>query len=225
MNKNNVLTKGQQYFAVILAVALSLLVVWGAVFGATTISTNVNTGGTLTVSGDSSFANASTTGMLTVAGGIISTASSTAVAAFNVNGATDLNSTLNVDGLSTLAGYISTASSTAVAALNANGLTTLNGGLVSVASTTAVAAFNVNGVTLLKGTLRASSTVFTSGDITASSTLATTTLALSGTAGGSASCIQLVAGNGSIVRIYASTTPANGDVGISVLRVEAGACK
>lgn len=60
MNKNNVLTRKQQYLAVALSIVLSLLVVWGAVFGATTISNNINTGGTLTVTGVSTLTGAVT---------------------------------------------------------------------------------------------------------------------------------------------------------------------
>ena len=52
------LTKNQQYFAVVLAVLLSLLVVWSITSGATTISANIDTGGTLTVSGASSLSGA-----------------------------------------------------------------------------------------------------------------------------------------------------------------------
>ena len=60
MNANKLysLTKNQQYFAVVLAVLLSLLVVWSITSGATTISANIDTGGTLTVSGASSLSGA-----------------------------------------------------------------------------------------------------------------------------------------------------------------------
>lgn len=91
MNKSNVLSKKQQYLAVSLSVILSFLVVWGIVSGATTISTNVNTGGTLTVSGVSTL-----TGLTTHTGGAILVASSTAVGKFQVNGAFNASSTMNV---------------------------------------------------------------------------------------------------------------------------------
>src|SRR3989344_1227395 len=60
MNANKLysISKNQQYFAVVLAVLLSLLVVWSVTSGATTISANIATGGTLTVSGASSLSGA-----------------------------------------------------------------------------------------------------------------------------------------------------------------------
>ncbi|OGY63348.1 MAG: hypothetical protein A3I89_01880 [Candidatus Harrisonbacteria bacterium RIFCSPLOWO2_02_FULL_41_11] len=87
MNKSNVLTKTQQYFVVILAVVLSLLVVWSAVSGATTISSNISTGGTLTVTGVSTL-----TGLATMNGGI-SAASSTIHGKLSLTGGLNASST------------------------------------------------------------------------------------------------------------------------------------
>ncbi|MEK7165407.1 MAG: hypothetical protein AAB874_01190, partial [Patescibacteria group bacterium] len=93
MNKINVLTKKQQYLVVVLTSVLSLLVVWAAASGATTISTNISTGGTLSVTGASAL-----TGLTTHTGGAILVASSTAVSKFQVNGAFNASSTLYVAG-------------------------------------------------------------------------------------------------------------------------------
>ena len=93
MSKNIVLDKKQQFLVVSLSVVLSLLVVWAAASGATTISTNISTGGTLTVSDASTL-----TGLVTNAGGAILVASSTAVGKFQVNGALNASSTMYVLG-------------------------------------------------------------------------------------------------------------------------------
>lgn len=93
MSKNIILGRGQQFLAISLSVVLSLLVVWGAVSGATTISTNISTGGTLTVSDASTL-----TGLSTHTGGALLVASSTAVGKFQVNGALNASSTMHVAG-------------------------------------------------------------------------------------------------------------------------------
>ncbi|MEK9170539.1 MAG: hypothetical protein AAB674_02735, partial [Patescibacteria group bacterium] len=87
------MNKKQQYFAILSSVVVSLLVVWGAVSGATTISSNITTGGTLDVTGASTL-----TGLTTHTGGAIFVASSTAVGKFQVNGAFNASSTLYVAG-------------------------------------------------------------------------------------------------------------------------------
>lgn len=93
MSKNIVLDKKQQFFAISLSVVLSLLVVWAAASGATTISTNISTGGTLAVTGASTL-----TGVATMDGGALLTASSTAVGKFQVNGALNASSSIYVLG-------------------------------------------------------------------------------------------------------------------------------
>lgn len=56
MNKITALTKIQQFFTVILSIIISSLAVWGAVSGATTISANITTGGTISLSSGSPLA-------------------------------------------------------------------------------------------------------------------------------------------------------------------------
>lgn len=132
MNKNYILTKGQQYTAVSLAIVLSMLVVWAAVNGASTISSNISTGGTLTVTGASTLTgNVSAAGTLTVTGlttmGYASGTTMSLTGNVLVNGyATTTGSngnittqgTLTVAGLSTVTGFVSTASSSISANLN-----------------------------------------------------------------------------------------------------------
>lgn len=86
-------------------IALSVLSVLGGVAlgatlvgAATTISTNVSTGGTLGV-----------TGLSTLTAGFVSQASSTVVGAFTTTGAAALGSTLDVTGATTLASTTATA--------------------------------------------------------------------------------------------------------------------
>ena len=85
-------------------IALSVLSVLGGVAlgatlvgAATTISTNVSTGGTLGV-----------TGLSTLTAGFVSQASSTVVGAFTTTGAAALGSTLDVTGATTLASTTAT---------------------------------------------------------------------------------------------------------------------
>jgi len=87
-------TRVRHYTSVVLAVAVSFFFVSLTVYSASTISTNISTGGGLTVSGASTLSGAVAAGStLTVA------------------------STLGVTGLTTMAGFISTASSTVSAQL------------------------------------------------------------------------------------------------------------
>ncbi len=177
---SSILSNKQRYAVVVLSVMLSLMVVFAAANGATTISTDVNTGGTLTVSGASALSSATLSSTLAVSGlstvaGYISTASSTAVADFNVNGATTLNSTLAVTGASTLTGAVTT-----------------NGNLVASSTSTT-----------LKGVGVATSTPATEFSAGGS---ATTTLLLDSSAAGKGGCLQLKGVDGTWYHAYASTT-------------------
>ncbi|MEK7088260.1 MAG: hypothetical protein AAB952_00765 [Patescibacteria group bacterium] len=102
------LFKSKDFYSVALAVVISLAVVAVSASAATTISTNIFTGGSLTVIGVSS-----------TTGGFLSAASSTVSSSLNVAGYLGASSTSGFTGLSTFSnGFISEASST---------LTTLSG--------------------------------------------------------------------------------------------------
>lgn len=112
-------------------IALSVLSVLGGVAlgatlvgAATTISTNVSTGGTLGV-----------TGLSTLTAGFVSQASSTVVGAFTTTGAAALGSTLDVTGATTLA-------STTATALKVGQTGTRHTGIVSGSCT--IASISVN---------------------------------------------------------------------------------
>jgi hypothetical protein len=109
--------------------ALSVAVI---TFAATTISTSISTGGTLSV-----------TGVSTLTGGYVSTASSTVVGGLNVSGPVSASSTLIVNGLSTLTGTAAT------------------GGMFGVASSSPWGLFSVESVA---GTVGANTPMFVIGD-------------------------------------------------------------
>lgn len=81
-----------KYVSVIASVVVSFIFVFISVYGATTVGTNLSTTGTLSVTG------------LTTMAGFISTASSTAGAAFSVTGALAASSTLQATGNAILYG-------------------------------------------------------------------------------------------------------------------------
>src|SRR3989344_6113784 len=92
-------------------VAVAMFFVVALAQAATTISTNVDTGGTLAVTGLSSLANASTTSHVSIAGALWVGGNATTTAAgaistqstLTVTGAATLSSTLDVTGATTLA--------------------------------------------------------------------------------------------------------------------------
>ncbi len=88
--KNKSMDKNRKIF---LLVAGLLLVVPMAVLAATTISNNISTGGTLTVSDA-----ASVTGLSTLTGGFVSSASSSVAGNFQVSGALSASGTLLAGG-------------------------------------------------------------------------------------------------------------------------------
>src|SRR3990167_5652484 len=146
-------------FKYILSVFATIALTFGIVNGATILQTaSTDTLGTFRTNTNTSLLNlnnalfAGSFGVITASStltvdglstltGFISTASSTAVAAFNVNGLTTLKN-----------GLVSTASSTFVSTLGINGLLTSNAGFISGASSTIVGNLSLSGV------LRASST-------------------------------------------------------------------
>ncbi|MDP3729214.1 MAG: hypothetical protein Q8R26_00445 [bacterium] len=235
----NILTKTQQYSVVIFSVALSLFIVYAGVFGATTISTNITTDGTLTVTGASTLTGAAalsstltvdglatTTGMHTLTGGFISRASST------MNGAFDLDGTLNVAGLATVV-Y---ASGTTVS-LTDNVLIGASGGL-AVGTTTSPADGHViiGAVSSGAGTGgRLGIGTTTPGTAIAVAGIGTTTIAVvSDSVLNVGGCIQMLSASGTIYKMYigsldsGTTTRANNvgtPVGALIAYWQLGSCQ
>ena|SRR3989344_2168892 len=93
---------------VIVVSTFALFVAAGIAQAATTISTNISTGGTLSVTGVSTFVNSSTTQSATIGGPLWVGGHATTTAA----GALTLDSTLNVTGVSTFVNSSTTQSAT-----------------------------------------------------------------------------------------------------------------
>ena len=208
----------RKYISVFFSVTAAVMVVALVGYAATTISTNITTGGTLTVSGASTL-----TGLGTFTGGFVSQASSS------------VGTTLGVGGLSTFGGFISTASSTAGAAFTTAGLSTFEAGAISRASSTVVGAFNVTGTTGV-ATNTPGTTFSVGGDARMGSRTSTTTLFLNSFAGGS--CIQFNDVSASttyrlFVNSNATSTDSTGGgaesvistLGLDNLVLQLGACK
>src|SRR3989338_7285024 len=140
-------------------VLLGLAVIFvsaGIAQAATTISTNIETAGTLSVTGVSTLTNASTTNSATVAGPLLINGNATTTAAgaltlqstLGVTGATTLSSTLGVTGVSTFTNASTTNSASIAGPLWINGnATTTGAGAISTQST-----LNVLGNTTLAST-------------------------------------------------------------------------
>lgn len=199
-----------------IAVLVGVFAVMGFVQAATTISTNISTGGTLAVTGLSSLANASTTGAVSVAGALWVGGNATTTAA----GAISTQTTLNVLGLSTLATASTTGATSHAGAVWFGGFaTTTAAGAFSTGSTISVAATS----TLASSTLAhlAVGSTTPSQIAVAEAVIegtATTTLQLStskSAPGGT--CIQLEGPAGVNYRLYIS--------GAGALVTEAGLCK
>lgn len=150
--KNFLLSK-KQSIAVAASGLVSVLMVAGIVYSATTISTNVNTGGTLTVSGTSAL-----TGNVFASSTLQSTGNALLYAITGI-ATTSPSSLVNlaVHGNTLISGNItSVANVTATGTLTVSGLSTLSG-FVSSASSSVGANFSV------AGPLSASSTLTVSG--------------------------------------------------------------
>lgn len=247
--KNFLLSK-REYVAVTLGGAASVLLVAGMVYSATTISTDVNTGGTLTVSGASTLSSATLSSTLDVTGATTLTSAA-------------LSTTLSVTGASTLTGAVGIASSTPVVGngLGVQGNVWISGNLSNVANVTATGTLAVTGASTLTGRVGiASSTpvvanelgvqgnVWISGNLSNVSTVvatssvgvgtttpaaelsatsaATTTLYLDTSGTNAGSCIEMRQARGATVtfyRIYIGNAGAT-TTG-AALQVEAGSCK
>ena len=216
MKKISVLTKKQQYSAIVLSVVFSFFAVWMAVSGATTIGTNVSTGGTMAVSGLSTLA------------GFISSASSSVSGTLNVTGSLLASSTLQATGLSSLTGFISSASSTVSGTLNvtgallasstlqATGLSSLTG-FISSASSSISSSLRVD-------TLGAATTS-TAVEVNVDGRAGTSTVRALSAATARGGCIELGVPSGGSVRIYATTTASLNGTADGGLIVESGHCE
>lgn len=246
---------------VIVASTFVLFVAAGIAQAATTISTNIQTDGTLSVTGVSTFVNASTTQSASVAGPLWvgGNATTTGAGALTINGAFSgtsgtFSTTLGVTGLTTLANASTTgvmtvggplwvggnATTTAAGALTINGafsgtsgtfsttlgvtnLSTLTGGYVSQASSTVVGTLGASSLLLLSGdTIKnasASSTAL-SGNLTVGGGTGSATLTVTNTANATstatAGCIVTTAtSSATSIRLMfnnqATTTTLNGN--------------
>ena len=172
MSKLKVLLNKKQAFEISATVIISVFAVAAIVFGSTTISSNVSTGGTLTVTGLSSLGQATST-MLTV------------------SGKTYLSSTLDVTGKTTL-GNATTSILTvtgsayfnsaviAASTLNVTGLATLANSTTSLATITTLYPTNVYGFTLAGAITGNSQTLTGLSQLTVTGTTATSTFATGG---------------------------------------------
>ncbi len=235
---SNILNRQQQYAVVALSVMLSLMVVWAAAYGATTISENISTGGTLTVTGASTLTgNVSAAGTLSVTGlTTLVNASTTQVSASGFmwvggmatttgsTGAIDTEGALTVKGGATLGDAAGDAIVLTGNASTTNGLT-VGGNLIASASSTVSGNFNASG-SITAGA--SSSPAYSFG----ASGTATTTLSLNTTSSNTGACIQVIGSNGSYYRMYfapsdsvgAATTSWRGGTAYYALW-EAGTCK
>lgn len=145
--------KIKKFFSIVLSVFVSFSFVFAVTYAATTISTNIDTGGTLTVTGNSTLISADIGGGYTAGSG--SGATISAAGAFSANG------DLAVNGFATTTA--SNGNFATKGTLNATGLTTLVNAtttMVSVsgnlwvggnATTTSAGAFTTNGLATFMG--------------------------------------------------------------------------
>lgn len=191
MNKN-ILSRHQQYAVVTLSVILSLGFFWAVALGATTISTNLSTDGSLTVGGATTFntiaytwpaADGSATNVLTTDGsGTLSWAAAGSSSLFTDGGATTrLTSTdnlgvgttstafkLGIQGNALFSGNLNLANLTATGTITVtgSGTSTIAGGLdalaLNIISTTASSTF-ANGINLSAGCFSINGTCVGSG--------------------------------------------------------------
>ncbi|MFA5877746.1 MAG: hypothetical protein WC880_05325 [Candidatus Paceibacterota bacterium] len=199
-------------------VIVGVFAVVAIVQAATTISTNVQTDGTLAVTGLSSLTTASTTGAVSVAGALWIGGNATTTAAgaistqstLTVTGATTLSSTLGVTGLTSL----STASTTGAVSVAGNlwvggNATTTSAGAISTQSTMTVGSAGDAVSEIQFGTC-----TVTIGSITASTTAMATCTATGVTTAFKVFVTPYITNNGIIMTSASST--ANDTIQIGV---------
>ncbi len=196
MNKIALQGVGRSVLLVGLSVLCAVLFVAMTAWASTTISTDISTGGTLSVTGASTL-----TGLSTHTAGFISVASSTLV------------STLNVTGLSSLTGFISSASSTVSGTFYTSDVATFNNGFIAVASSTLVGASTHTGAATLASTtitgLKVGQTGTISSNVIAGYCVATVTfasLSVSSSTQTYANCTPYTAGGVAITTLTAATS-------------------
>ena len=143
------MSKSKRILSFVLATIVALMPSAGAL-AATTVGNNVSVGGTLAATGAATLSSTlGVTGLSTLTGGFISSASSSVGAGLQVAGALSASGTLGVAGAAVLASTLSVAS-----------LATLTSGFISNASSSIAGGLNVN------GNLSVSSTLTLGGNIT-----------------------------------------------------------
>src|SRR3989344_2870414 len=167
-----------------LSITLSFLLVTLITYSASTISTNITTGGSLTVSGASTFGDASTdvnlfTGTLQASTTALSTSGFTS---FGLIQASSTSANLLINGFAT-----TTASN---GNIETEGTLTVERGIATSLGVASTSPSQELGIV---------------GDIIAGSG-ATTTLILSSSLANTGGCIQLEGANGTMFKIYATTT-------------------
>lgn len=225
------------FTSVLLSVVLTFMFVFAVAYGASTISTNISTGGTLTVTGTADITGITTvTGLANLNGGIAVDTTN-----FTVSGTTGdvvvTTGTLTVGGNSILAstdiggGYTAGSGGSGLT-LSAAGKLQMNNNLEinGMATTTgSTGNFQTRGAISASSTLQVTGAIFSysnigaggtstpSMEISAYSESATSTLYLHSNTSGKGGCIQMNAPDGSILRMYATTT--------GIARWETGGCK
>jgi hypothetical protein len=235
------LMKRYNIYGIALAVVFSVAFVALGVGAATTISTNISTDGTLTVTGASTLSGALTVSGASTHNGDVTlgdavTDSVTATAYFTQ---------LRIGTGSTF-GNIGTVGADELGvegAVEIDGIAYLDGGAIAAASSTASAAFNVHGVLTASSTLLVGSAATFGSTVTVNSAASTTpaqeltvsgdamltsaatsTVVFDSTDAESGGCVQLQGTDGSVYRIYIAAT-SSASVDFRNLVVEAGACQ
>lgn len=204
-------------FQVTFAVVVALLLSVSLVQGVTTLSTNIATDGTLSVTGLSTFLGGATTTTLTLLNGEVISNATDGVIQMNgiasstsitlLNGETITNA---VDGTVALTGAFSVSGATSLSStLAVTGVTTLSA--TSTNATTTITALSVGSTTPVQYGI-ANAVIDSAGGT------GTTTLKIAAPGALVGPCIEMETTGGTVVRLYATTTGA-------IAYWEAGACK
>lgn len=238
MRKTFLLHNTRALAPAVLGAGASVLFIAVLTFAATTINNNVNTGGTLTVSGASTL-----TGTTTVAGGIYA------------------SSTVFVDGIftNTRNAILGAASGTpAVTGLNVTGNGYLTGGLGIGTATTSAGGLQITGMGVFGSSIdvRAGTSTFAgpigfvgsttpylevgfAGDVAVGGALGTSTLSIESSTGSRGGCIELrdssgarwirmYPGSGSVYTVADTFVASSSDGkshGVGLLVIEVGRCQ
>ncbi|MDO8584825.1 MAG: hypothetical protein Q7R85_01750 [bacterium] len=191
MEKSRVISRKQQIAAIATSVGLSVMLTVGAVFGATTISTDITTGGSLTV-----------TGAATLSSTLSVTGLTTMVYASSTSQSLAYAGTLMIGGMATVTG--STGNIATQGTLTATGLTSLVYASTTGVSLTQASALTVGGMATVTGL---TGNINTEGNVTVVGTASTTNLLV----GGGSTISGIVTG---FCNIPNSGIPASTTVGV-----------